>query len=120
MEVTIDPLTLCKLEAQQLSTSEAFCGCVTISLSINVELKWTLHYLQHQLKAANCPLLSSLPDTISSVAELMKMIETLDAAKYCVGNPDQEFVEYWQHRKQHYMEFPVSNLIQYKTTIESK
>ena len=27
----------------------------------------------------------------------MDMIETLDAAKHCVGNPDQEYVEYWQH-----------------------
>ena len=97
-EATADPLTLCKLEVQQLFTSEALCGHVMMSLSINSELKWTVHYLQHQLTAANCPLLSSLPDTISNVAKVMEIIETLDAAKYCVGNPDQDFAEYWQYR----------------------
>jgi len=30
--VTTDPLTLYKLEGQQLSTSEAFCGWVTVSI----------------------------------------------------------------------------------------
>jgi len=87
-------LTLCKLEVQQLSSSEALCGHVIMSLSINAELKWTVHYLQHQLTAANCPLLSSLPDTISNVAEIMEFIKTLDAANYCVGNHDQDLVEY--------------------------
>jgi len=96
---TADPaLTLCKLEVQQLSSSEALCGRVMMSLSINAELKWTVHYLQHQLTAANCPLLSSLPDTISNVAEIVQIIKTLDAAKYCVGNCDQDFVDYWQYR----------------------
>ena len=95
---TAEPLTLCKLDVQQLPSTEAACGHVMLSLSINSQLKWTLYYFQHQLTRANSPLLSSLPDTVDSLVEVMEMIETLDAAKHCVRNTDQEYVEYWQLR----------------------
>ena len=96
--VYTEPLTLCKLEVQQASCeAEAMCGCVVMSLSISTELKWTLHYLNHPLSVES-PLLNSLPNTVNSVAVVMKLIETLDSAKVCIGNSDVKFLEYWEHR----------------------
>lgn len=67
-----------------------------MSLNINSELSWTLHYLQHQLSVES-PLLNPLPDTVNSVT-VVKLIEMIEFAKVCIGNSDVKFLEYWQHR----------------------
>ena len=63
--VCTESLILCKLEVQQAPCeAEAMCGHVVMSLNINPEFNWTLHYLQHQLSAES-PLLSPLPDIVN-------------------------------------------------------
>ena len=96
--VCTESLILCKLEVQQAPCkAEAMCGLVVMSWNINPEFNWTLHYLQHQLNAES-PLLNRLSDIVNSVAVVIKLIETLDSAKVCIGNSDAKFLEFWQHR----------------------
>ena len=96
--VCTESLILCKLEVQQAPCeAEAMCGHIVMSLNINPEFNWTLHYLQHQLSAESL-LLSPLPDIVNSVTVVVKLIETLDSAKFCIGNSDAKFLEFWQRR----------------------
>ena len=89
--VCTEPLIFCKLEVQQAPCeAEAMCGHVVMNLNIYSEFNWTLHYLH-----AESPLLNTLPNIVNSVAVVIKLIETLDSAKVCIGNSDVKFFKFW-------------------------
>jgi len=87
-------LTLCKV----ITTHPLFQASVSFSLAITNRFSWTLSIGQCQVNPANCPVLSSEPVAIDSVVVILKLLQSLDSCKVCVGNSEQEFLDVLAHR----------------------
>ena len=90
------PLTLCKLRLHQ--TEQASRADTIFTFRISSELKWTLSFLNQTLSAAGCPLLAEVPQFLTSVVAVRKLMMLLDSTMVCTGNPDSKFLDLVQHR----------------------
>lgn len=91
-----EPLVLCKLEVQQSDQSSRADAIFTIT--IDQELKWIIVFKQQKLTVTRCHLLNDLPTILDSVSNVSCLLQFLDSTKYCIGNPDNHFIEIWKHR----------------------
>ena len=96
MIASMNPLTLCKLRVHQESSQAR--ADVSLSVSINNQLHWLLSVSNKQIDPASCPLLSGVLPTLTSVSTVWSLLKLLNATKICIGNPDQKFIDNWNHR----------------------
>lgn len=92
---TDSPLILCKLKTFQLLPPKIN---VSVTLSINDQLQWSVSFLQTKLDPTNCCILNGLAATVSSVSSLVTILSHIDSSKVCVGNPDTDILEMWHQR----------------------
>ena len=83
-----DVLTLLKLRTE----SNGGPG-VELSLTVLNDLSWRVHYCGLDVSLGSCPLLATLPHTLSSVSHMVKFLTVLSTSRPCIGNSDQRFLE---------------------------
>ncbi len=96
MVTSKEPLNLCKLRVQvegQVTRPE-----ISMVISIQDDLRWTLFVSGKQLSSQNCPLLDALPIKLTSVNAVSEMMSLIDSSKFCAGNPEKKFLNVWHHR----------------------
>ena len=64
----------------------------------NVSMSWHAHAMGKLLTHATCQLLSLFPQRILSVANVKEIVDSIDRALICPGNPDPEMVELFERR----------------------
>ena len=89
-------LTLCNLKV--ITTHSLFQASVSFSLAITNRFSWTLSVGQCQVDPANCQVLASEPVAMDSVASTLKLLQSLDSCKICVGNSEKQFLDILAHR----------------------
>ena len=65
------------------------------SITINVSMSWYAHAVGKLLTHATCHM---FPEKILTVANVKAIIEAIDRAQICPGNPDPEMVELFERR----------------------
>ena len=82
---SLETIMLCRIsrKAQPL--------IVTHSLTINVDLSWTLFVNQHKIDADTCVALRSFAGPLNGV-KLSQLLATVDKLLICAGQPDDHFV----------------------------
>ena len=93
--VSSNPLILCKTEVVQASRVNNI-----LTLSIRKDLKWTLFVGGIELSTSKCPLLTQIPPTLTSVAVVWHVVDTLNFTKVCAGNPEDKLLDVVRHRSQ--------------------
>ena len=58
---------------------------------------WVLHVHGHKVDSTLCPLLGSIPSTLSTKS-LVAFLQLLDRLNVCVGQPDSRFVTMVQQK----------------------
>ena len=87
--ITAEPLTLCKMTVCSGKPAKAFA-----TISIDHELQWTVHYLEHNLCSLGCSMFSVLPLMIDNVTVVQRLMQLLDNLKPCTGNNDDAFITF--------------------------
>ena len=92
-------LHICKIATfDSLST----CPSITHSVSITPDLCWNVFVHNHLISADCCSILKDLPTKITNYTILRKLLNLLQEAQLCIGNP--EFVSLFKsHSKSHRM-----------------
>ena len=88
------PLFVCRMHSTQLQPS------VLMSVKVTAELQWSATVLDKMVTPEQFPELGEVPSTISAVTQLCRLIEILDGAKLCIGNPDDILVQMY-HKSTH-------------------
>lgn len=94
--VSKHPLVIVKLRVHQTSTVPRVD--VVITLAVNDSLNWTLSALNISLNPALNSSLKNIASTIFAVSDILDLVKVLDSLKFCVGNPDAKFLEWFKHR----------------------
>ena len=68
------------------------------SVSINVSMCWHAHAMGKLLTHATCQLLSTFPQRILNIAMVTEIVDAIDRAHICPGNPDPEMVELFERK----------------------
>ena len=71
---------------------------VSLNLSINNQLQWSLLLMSKQLDPVSCTLLSCVSPTLTSASTVCSLLRMLNATKSCLGNPDKKFFDHWHQR----------------------
>ena len=66
---------------------------ITRSVTINVDLSWSVYVRGRQLVSNNTSILSDIPKQISSVAFINMLLDCVKSSQLCPGNLDQDFVD---------------------------
>ena len=63
------------------------------SLTISVDLSWYVFIRGRQLTCHDSPVLSDLPEHVTSVDVLESILEHIQSSPICLGNPDHDFID---------------------------
>ena len=75
---------------------------ISISMIICIDLSWHARVHGHTLHAS-CPPLSSLPQTITSVDNVRRVLKYLKSCTVCIGNSDDKYIPLIWPRKGNFM-----------------
>ena len=75
---------------------------ISISMIICIDLSWHVRVHGHMLHAS-CPPLSSLPQTITSVDNVRRVLKYLNSCTVCIGNSDEKYIPLIRPRKGNFM-----------------
>ena len=68
------------------------------SVTVSVNMSWHAHAARKLVTRANCQFLERAPNRISGIQCLNDILQTVQKATLCPGNPDSEFVELFKCR----------------------
>lgn len=91
--VSKSPLVLCNIRVEFGSAA-----VVTITVNIDDGCQWSVNILDKCFQPGKGPLVN-LPLTLKSVSEVYSVVEFFSSTKFCIGNPDIDFVENWQKQQ---------------------
>ena len=71
-----------------------FCSEIHVAYNIQIDqhLRWTLTVFNNRIENDHCSLLAALPSKFQNVDDLVALLQRIDGAKVCVGNPNQGFL----------------------------
>ena len=75
------------------------CPVISMSISLQENLTWQLHTLGRSLDPHTILTISTWPTTLTSVAEVQKVLDLLESFRMCPGIPDENFYPLVQARK---------------------
>lgn len=89
------PLVFCSIRCEPpLCHPKMFC-----TFCVNDNLTWTLSVCGTPLEVKQCTLLASQPGKLSTVSDVVAVLEKISTARICPGNPDKRFAVLVETRK---------------------
>lgn len=85
---TAHPLVLCSLRCE----APLFRVDVLYCFRVDEHLKWTLSICGTPVEQDQCQLLASLPAKLSTLSDIVTVLEKISTGKLCIGNPDKRFM----------------------------
>ncbi len=83
----VQPFVLCSIRCE----APLFRANVLYRFCVDEHLKWTLSICGNPLELEQCQLLASLPTKLSTISDIVAVLETINSGKLCTGNPDKRF-----------------------------
>ena len=90
MDATSDHqmVTFCRLTSHSISVVPS----VDFTIKITEELTWTLFFHEQRIESGVCDMLSSVPLTLASPADVVNLSAAINRSQTCIGNPDDRFL----------------------------
>ena len=82
-----EPFVLCSIRCEP----PLFRADVLYRFRVDEHLQWTLSICGTPLELEQSPFLSSLPTKLSTLSEIVTVLEMINTGKLCIGNPDKRF-----------------------------
>ena len=81
------PLVLCSIRCEPpLCHARIFC-----TLCVQKDFTWTLSVCGTPFEVKRCTLLTSHPEKLSTVSDIVAVLEKISTARVCTGNPDKKY-----------------------------
>ena len=82
----------------KIRTGQMTQPVVARSVTISITMSWHAYAVGKLLTRECCQLLSTFPDKILDATSVTEIIDAVDSAQLCPGNPDPEIVELFERR----------------------
>ena len=71
---------------------------VLVTLNVNIQCDWFATILKKKFSPDDSAIMHNFPRVLRSVDDALLLLQFMNNTKFCIGNPDADFLDRWEHR----------------------